>query len=253
MSHDTPPRSRSATASRCPEPAATNSRSRCACRRCPSARRPRSVFPAWAPGSYMVRDFVRHVYGLDDHRRARAAAAARAPRQAALAGASRRARVPRALPRVRVRAQRAHVVPGRQPRLLERHQPVLLRRGRAGAAVPRWRSCRAARRLARRHRAAAGRRRAPAPTRAADFDELVDSPVRGRHARGRARSRVGRAQFELALYGRTNADAARLVDILRRVVDRDRPDLRRLPVRALPVHRPRAAGRRRAASSTAPR
>src|SRR4051794_24026201 len=22
------------------------------------------VFPAWAPGSYLVRDFVRHVYGL---------------------------------------------------------------------------------------------------------------------------------------------------------------------------------------------
>jgi predicted metalloprotease with PDZ domain len=52
---------------------------------------------------------------------------------------------------------------------------------------------------------------------AADFDELVDAPFEvGRHET-HAFS-VGRTRFELALYGRTNADRARLVDILRRVV-----------------------------------
>jgi predicted metalloprotease with PDZ domain len=52
---------------------------------------------------------------------------------------------------------------------------------------------------------------------AGDFDELVDSPFEvGRHE-VRAFS-VGRTRFELALYGRTNADPRRLTDILRRVV-----------------------------------
>jgi predicted metalloprotease with PDZ domain len=68
------------------------------------------VFPAWAPGSYLVRDFVRHVYRLE------------------ITDADGRAPVPRALPRVRLRAERAHVLPRREPRLLERHQRVLLRR-----------------------------------------------------------------------------------------------------------------------------
>jgi predicted metalloprotease with PDZ domain len=51
---------------------------------------------------------------------------------------------------------------------------------------------------------------------AADFDELCDSPFEiGSH---QVRTfAVGRARFELALYGRTNADVDRLVDILRRV------------------------------------
>jgi predicted metalloprotease with PDZ domain len=51
---------------------------------------------------------------------------------------------------------------------------------------------------------------------AADYDELVDAPFEvGRHEL-HAFS-VGGARFELALYGRHNADPARLVDILARV------------------------------------
>jgi predicted metalloprotease with PDZ domain len=52
---------------------------------------------------------------------------------------------------------------------------------------------------------------------AVDFDELADSPFEvGTHALHAFT--VGRTRFELALYGRTNADPARLSDILRRVV-----------------------------------
>src|SRR3954471_21865011 len=94
------------------------------------------VFPAWAPGSYLVRDFVRHVYELaitDGHRRAvpaerlgkqrprlrlRAGAhgrprphrPGRAAGQAALARAQRRAPVAGVVPGVRLRAERAHLV-----------------------------------------------------------------------------------------------------------------------------------------------
>src|SRR6185503_3372921 len=52
---------------------------------------------------------------------------------------------------------------------------------------------------------------------AADFDDLVDAPFEiGTHE---TRSfAVGRTKFELALYGRCNANTARLVDILRRIV-----------------------------------
>ena len=143
----------------------------------------RSSFPTWAPGSYLVRDFVRHVFRLTVTDARGRPLRARAPRQAALAHRDRRARVPRPLPRVRVRGQRAHVVPRRQPRLLERHQPVLLRRRRAGAPLPRHRGAAAA--LAAgasppRCRRCAGARVTYA---AADFDELVRRPVRGRHAR----------------------------------------------------------------------
>ena len=52
---------------------------------------------------------------------------------------------------------------------------------------------------------------------AADFDDLVDRPFEIGTHETRA-FKVGRTRFELALYGRCNADAARLVDILRRIV-----------------------------------
>src|SRR6185503_17094482 len=53
--------------------------------------------------------------------------------------------------------------------------------------------------------------------RAAGFDELVDSPFEvGDHAR--ASFTVGGTRFDVALYGRHNADTARLRQILRRVV-----------------------------------
>ncbi len=128
-------------------------------------------------------------------------------RQAALARRQRRARLPRALPGLRLRADRAHLVPRRQPRLLERHQPVLLRRGRARAprarstvAPPRsrWRVDTALPPIAGAPPHLLARRRLRRAGRLA---------VRGRRRTRSQRSRVGRTQFELALYGRTNADA----------------------------------------------
>ncbi len=212
------------------------------------------VFPAWAPGSYLVRDFVRHVYRLAvTDGRGRPLPAARVVRldKQRWRIRDRRAPVPGPLPGVRLRGQRAHLVPRRQPRLLERHQPVLLRRRRARAPLP-------GRPSSRRRARAGGSRprcRAVAGARAAPTRPPTSTSWSTRRSRsGRTRSHafsVGRTRFELALYGRTNADPARLVDILRRVVARDRADLRRVPVSPLPLHRARAA--RRVGRARAPR
>jgi predicted metalloprotease with PDZ domain len=177
------------------------------------------VFPAWAPGSYLVRDFVRHVYRL------------------ALTDAAGRA-----LPATRLDKQRWRVETGGRPfraRYLvfafeqsvrtsfldDSHaywngsslfffvEGELARPCRVVVAPPpraRWRVDTALPTV----------RGAPAdePTfAAADYDELVDSPFEaGTHLH--RTFRVGRTTFELALYGRTNADVDRLVDGLRRVV-----------------------------------
>ena len=118
----------------------------------------------------------------DDHGRARQRPALRAPRQATLPRRRRGPRLPRALPRLRVRAERAHVVPGRQPRLLERHEPLLLHRRRASPPLPRRRRAAAALALARRHAAAARARRAP-HLRSRRLRRAGRLPLRGGHAR----------------------------------------------------------------------
>ncbi|HEY2730644.1 MAG TPA: PDZ domain-containing protein [Polyangia bacterium] len=174
------------------------------------------VFPAWAPGSYLVRDFVRHVYRLaiTDERG-------------------------RALPAERLEKGRWRVETGGRPfraryRVFAFEQSVrtsflddshaywngtslfffvdgeLARPCRVVVTPPpgaRWQVDTALEQVR-------GARRTWA---AADFDELVDAPFEvGTHAR--RRFTVGRARFELALYGRTNAEVDRLVDVLRRVV-----------------------------------
>jgi predicted metalloprotease with PDZ domain len=176
------------------------------------------VFPAWAPGSYMVRDFVRHLTGLvvsDGAGRALPPGrVVRVDKQRwRIAAAGRPFRV-----RYRIFAFEATV---RTSFLDDSHaywngsslffyvDGELRRRCEVTVALPerRWR-------VATALPAVAGRRLTYA---AADFDELVDSPFEiGTHALHTFS--VGRTQFELALYGRTNAEAARLVDILRRVV-----------------------------------
>ena len=82
------------------------------------------------------------------------------------------------------------------------------------------------------------------PTPPPTSTSCVDSPFEVGHARAARLHASGGTQFELALYGRTNADAARLVDIL---APGGRPRPGRMfggfPFRPLPVHRPRAAGR----------
>ena len=174
------------------------------------------VFPAWAPGSYLVRDFVRHVYRLAiTDARGRALPAERLDKGRWRVEAGGRAfRV-----RYRVFAFEQSV---RTSFLDDSHaywngtslfffvDGELARPCRVAVAPPpgsRWHVDTPLPSLP-------GARLTYA---AADFDELVDSPFEvGTHAR---RSfRVGRARFDLALYGRTNADVARLVEILRRVV-----------------------------------
>ncbi|HEX4403622.1 MAG TPA: PDZ domain-containing protein [Polyangia bacterium] len=173
-------------------------------------------FPAWAPGSYLVRDFVRHVYRL-------AITDARG----------------RALPFARVDKQRWRVQSeGRafRVRYLVFAFDQSVRTSFLDDSHAYWngtslffyvdgelgRPCRVV--VAPPPRARWHVDTPLAPVRgarltyaAADFDELVDSPFEvGTHARHSFR--VGKTTFELALYGRTNADVARLVDILRRVV-----------------------------------
>lgn len=176
------------------------------------------VFPAWAPGSYMVRDFVRHVFRLEiTDGRGRAFAptdVVRVDKQRwRIANRGRALRV-----RYRVFAFEATV---RTSFLDDSHaywngtSLFFFVEGELGRpcqvtvapAQPSWR-------VATALPPVKGRRLTYA---AADFDELADSPFEvGTHAlHGFS---VGRTRFELALYGRTNAHPARLIDILRRVV-----------------------------------
>jgi predicted metalloprotease with PDZ domain len=176
------------------------------------------VFPAWAPGSYLVRDFVRHVFRLSiTDGRGRALAPERIARidkqRWRIETAGRGFRV-----RYRVFAFEASV---RTSFLDDSHaywngtslfffvDGELARPCQVvvAPALASWR-------IATALDAVDGRRFTYAAT---DYDELADSPFEvGTHA-VHAFS-VGRTRFELALYGRTNADSARLVDILRRVV-----------------------------------
>jgi len=176
------------------------------------------VFPAWAPGSYMVRDFVRHLIGLT-----------------ITDGAGRTLDPARV---TRVDKQRWRIRTGGRPfraryRIFAFEATVrtsflddshaywngtslfffvdgeLGRPCHVRVALPdrRWR-------VATALSPVAGQRLTYA---AADFDELCDAPFEiGTHALHAFT--VGKTRFELALYGRTNADPARLVDILRRVV-----------------------------------
>ncbi|HXI59164.1 MAG TPA: PDZ domain-containing protein [Polyangia bacterium] len=174
------------------------------------------VFPAWAPGSYLVRDFVRHVYGLsivDD--RGRALPAQRLDKQRwEVPSGGRPFRVS-----YRVFAFEASV---RTSFVDDSHaywngssaffyvDGEVARPCQVVVAPPAGRGWRVDTALP----SLPGRRLTFG---AADFDELVDSPFEvGTHSL--TRFRAGRATFELALYGRTNADRRRLVDILRRVV-----------------------------------
>jgi len=170
------------------------------------------VFPAWAPGSYMIRDFVRHVYGLRiADERGRPLDSERLDKQrwrVASAGAA-------FVVTYRVFAFEASVrtsflddshgywngtslffaVDGEAQRP---HDVVI-------DAPAGW------------HVSTALPRTPAGAYHAASYDELVDSPVEvGKHAR--LGFRVGRTGFEVALYGRTNADPRRLVAILRQVV-----------------------------------
>ena len=202
------------------------------------------VFPAWAPGSYMVRDFVRHLTGLtvrDGAGRALPPAdVVRVDKQRwRIASGGRPFRV-----RYRIFAFDATVrtsflddshaywngtslfffVEGELGRRCE--VDVVPPPTRAGGSPPRCR------------RSPDAGSATPPPT----STSSCDSPFEvGTHAL--SAFTVGRTRFELALYGRTNADPARLRRHPPPRRDRDGEDLRRLPVSPLPLHRARAAGR----------
>ncbi len=175
------------------------------------------VFPAWAPGSYMVRDFVRHVFQLEiadgRGRPLPPEAIVRVDKQRwRIAAAGRPLRI-----RYRVFAFEATV---RTSFLDDSHaywngtslfffvEGETRRPCQVAVQAPAgWQIATALPPVARQRATYA----------AADFDELADSPFEiGTHD-SRAFS-VGGTRFELALYGRTNADPRRLTDLLRRVV-----------------------------------
>ncbi len=176
------------------------------------------AFAAWAPGSYMVRDFVRHVYGLTiTDQRGTPLAHERLDKQTwrvTTTGAP-------FVVRYRVFAFEATV---RSSFLDDSHaywngtslffavDGETARPCRVEVVAPRaWHISTA---LPRVPGTGATARTTFA---AANYDELVDSPFEvGTH--DQFRFRVDTTSFELALFGRTNADPRRLVDILRRVV-----------------------------------
>ncbi len=171
------------------------------------------VFPAWAPGSYLVRDFSRHVYDLEVHDRAGVA-----------------------VPHERIDKLRWHLRAGGRPVTLryrvfafeasvrtsflddsrgffngtslfffvdgEIARPCVLAvepptGWRISTALPALRG--------QRH-----------TLRARDYDELVDSPVEvGTHRL--LAFRVGGTRFEVALQGHTNADLSRIIANLRAI------------------------------------
>jgi predicted metalloprotease with PDZ domain len=174
----------------------------------------RFAMPAWAPGSYMVRDFARQVYDLEvtDERG-------------------------QPLPLERIDKQRWEVGSGGRPvriryRVFAFEETVRtsyfddrhaywngtslcfyvegeLARPCEVEVEPR-RGWRVATALPRRPGAAAS-------FRAADYDELADSPFEvGTHALHAFN--VGRVRFEIALFGRTNMDLERFLGDLRRIV-----------------------------------
>jgi predicted metalloprotease with PDZ domain len=171
------------------------------------------VFPTWAPGSYLVRDFVRHVFRL------------------AVTDAN-----DGPLARERLDKQRWRIRTGGRPFVVRYRVfafEASVRTSFLDDSHGYWNGTSlffyVAGELARpcrvtveppagsRWRVATALPRARGAYAAADFDELCDAPFEiGTHEM-RA-FKVGRTTFELALYGRCNADTDRLVDILRRIV-----------------------------------
>ena len=214
----TPTARRSRTASRCPSRRRTSSRSRCACRRCPSARPPRSCSrPGRRAATWCATSSATcSGWPITDERGR--PLRARAPRQAALArsrpAGARSASATacsRSRPACARRSSTTATATGTAPACSSTSTGELARPcrvdGRAAAALG----------LAGRDRAGAGGGRARRLRRPPTSTSW--STRRSRSARTRrARSASGGTRFELALYGRCNADAARLVDILRRIV-----------------------------------
>lgn len=168
------------------------------------------VLPVWAPGSYLVRDFARHVFDLEVRD-----------------GAGRR------VPVERVEKHRWRVrTPGRALRVRYRVFAFeeSVRTSCFDDAHAFWngtsvflyvdgeleRPCEVEVRAPRGWRVSTALPKRGARWRAAGYDELADSPFEA-GAHSLHAFRAGGARFELALQGDTNADPGRLVRILRAV------------------------------------
>ncbi len=175
------------------------------------------VFSAWAPGSYMIRDFARHVYGLEitDRQGARLGYQRLDKQRWSVTTAGRAFMVT-----YRVFAFEASV---RTSFLDDSHaywNGTSLFFAVDGATT---RPCLVSVVAPRAWQVSTALRRVPGTGKkqdntfwAAGYDELVDCPFEiGTHEL--VTFKIDRTRFELALYGRTNADVRRLVDILRRV------------------------------------
>ncbi len=170
------------------------------------------VFPAWTPGSYMVRDFSRHIYDLQiagdtlpcervDKLRWRVASGGRPVRVSYRVFAFEQSVRTSFLDQDRAFLNGTSLfflVQGEEQRpcLLDVEPPE---GWHLHTALPAVRGT--------RHR-----------FRAAGFDELVDQPVEVGKPR-RYTFRQGGTRFEVTIAGPTNADIARLLAHLRRIVD----------------------------------
>ena len=192
-------------------------------RRCPTGPLLRFGMPAWAPGSYMVRDFARHVYDLAvTDVRGRPLPVERLDKQRwEVAAGGQGGAHP--LPGVRLRGDGAHLVLRRPPRLTGT-APACSSTSRTSWAGPaRWRWCPAAagRCRPRCRRSAAVR----TVYRAAGYDELADSPFEvGTHERPRLPGAPGTASRWRCSAAPTPTCRACCGD-LRKIVDRRRAQL----------------------------
>ena len=172
------------------------------------------VFPAWTPGSYMVRDFSRHIYDLQiarngtplpcerlDKLRWRVQSEGRPLRVSYSVFAFEQSVRTSFLDQDRAFLSGSSLfflVDGEETRpcLLDVEPPA---GWRLSTALPAVRGA--------RHRFSAD-----------GYDELVDQPVEGGQHRHFA-FRQGGTRFEVAIAGPTNADIARLLSHLRRIVE----------------------------------
>ena len=98
----------------------------------------RLSLPVWIPGSYLVREFARHLSGLRRRQGGRELPLQQLDKASWLARCDGRGALVRELPRLRLRHLGARRLSRRQPRLLQWHQRLPARaraRGRAACAV----------------------------------------------------------------------------------------------------------------------
>jgi len=171
------------------------------------------IFPVWAPGSYLVRDFSRHIYDLEVHAGAKRLAVERLDKS--------RWRIPTAGRPVTIRYRVFAFETSVRTSVLDDSHAFLngtslffLIDGEVDRACVLELEPPAGWRISTALPALRGRTKS---FRANGYDELVDSPVEvGQHEW--YVFRIGAVRFEVALQGHSNADRARMLAALRAIV-----------------------------------